>query len=66
MTSALPIADVLAEHMRLTAEHRELARQVAELIAAGKIAEATRLMEKTEAVYAELQKLEQASKPKGP
>lgn len=66
MTSALPIAEALAEHMRLTAEHRELARQVAELIKTDKFAEAKRVMEKTEAVYAQLQKLEQAWKPKGP
>ena len=31
MMPTLPIAEVLAEHMRLTAEHKALMRQVAEL-----------------------------------
>lgn len=66
MRSALPIADVLAEHMRLSAEHKALMQEVAELRDAGKIGDARRAFKKTEAVHAQLRVIEDRMRVRGP
>ena len=52
--STLGVADALAEHMRLSREHKALMREVVELRDARKIREARKAMQRTEAVYEQL------------
>jgi hypothetical protein len=64
--STLGVADALAEHMRLSREHKALMREVAELRDARKSREARKAMQRTEAVYEQLKALESTMRRVGP
>lgn len=65
-SSTLGVADALAEHMRLSREHKALMRKVAELRDARKSGEARKAMQRTEAVYEQLKALESTMRRVGP